>query len=526
MRTVFVLLDSLNRHVLGCYGGTGIKTPSFDRFAERAISFDRHYVGSLPCMPARRDMHTGRLNFMHRSWGPLEPFDNSFPKLLSTGGVYSHIISDHLHYFEDGGGGYVTAFDSWDFIRGQENDPWVAMVQPPVERLRARYDDHQYQLGKIDAKRKTVTRGTAPNNSWKRLRNVVNREFIREESEFPSVQCFARGFDFLDMNKAADDWFLQIETFDPHEPFHAPERFKRAYDTGWNGKVLDWPVYERVTQSKEEIAEIRANYAAIVAMCDDYFGRLLSYFDANDLWHDTALVLTTDHGFLLSEHDWWAKNRMPYYEEISHIPLMVWHPDFASRRGERRQALTQTIDLMPTILEMAGLSVPAEVRGHSLLPVLERDAPLRDGLILGMFGGPICATDGRYTYFRYPPVLTGEGLHEYTLEPAHMMAAFEIKEFEGMALSAPFDFTKGVQLLKLKARADAKRPPGQDGTGFQDTQTVLYDLTTDPKQERPIADQGVIQRMEALIVRELARHDAPPEVYRHYELPMPGARGG
>ena len=82
MRTIFVLFDSLIRNGLGCYGGTSIATPNFDRFARRAVTFDNHYVGSLPCMPARRDLHTGRLNFMHRSWGPLEPFDNSFPEQM------------------------------------------------------------------------------------------------------------------------------------------------------------------------------------------------------------------------------------------------------------------------------------------------------------------------------------------------------------------------------------------------------------------------------------------------------------
>ena len=80
MRVVFLLFDSLNRHVLAPYGGKRVATPNFSRLAERAITFDRHYVGSLPCMPARRDLHTGRLSFLHRSWGPLEPFDNSVPE--------------------------------------------------------------------------------------------------------------------------------------------------------------------------------------------------------------------------------------------------------------------------------------------------------------------------------------------------------------------------------------------------------------------------------------------------------------
>ena len=72
MRTIFVLFDSLNRSALGCYGGL-IDTPNFDRLAAKSTIFDNHYIGSMPCMPARRDMHTGRLNFLHRSWGPLEP---------------------------------------------------------------------------------------------------------------------------------------------------------------------------------------------------------------------------------------------------------------------------------------------------------------------------------------------------------------------------------------------------------------------------------------------------------------------
>lgn len=124
MRTVFVLFDSLNRHDLGCYGGGTIPTPNFNRFAARALTFDNHFVGSLPCMPARRDLHTGRLNFMHRSWGPLEPFDNSMPELLKTAGVYTHLISDHFHYLEDGGATYHNRYSTWEIVRGQEYDCW------------------------------------------------------------------------------------------------------------------------------------------------------------------------------------------------------------------------------------------------------------------------------------------------------------------------------------------------------------------------------------------------------------------
>ena len=135
MRTILVVFDSLNRMAMHCYGGTEIATPNFDRFAKRGLTFKNHFVGSLPCMPARRDLHSGRLNFAHRSWGPLEPFDNSSVQILKDNGVHTHLVSDHLHYFEGGDSGFHTRFNTFDFIRGQEYDPWIAMVEPPIERL-------------------------------------------------------------------------------------------------------------------------------------------------------------------------------------------------------------------------------------------------------------------------------------------------------------------------------------------------------------------------------------------------------
>ena len=287
MKSVFVLFDSLNKSAMSNYGSDAVETPNFERFARKAMTFNNHYVGSLPCMPARRDMHTGRLNFMHRSWGPLEPFDNSFPQLLRDNGIYSHLISDHLHYFEDGGSGFHTRFNTWEYIRGQEHDPWVAIVQQQIERL----------------KEKIYPRNNDIERPSKRLQGAINREKIRREDEFPGPKCFNSAFEFLEVNKGADDWSLMLECFDPHEPFHAPERFRQAFNIDSKKKVLDWPRYQEVVENDQDINTIRANYGALVAMCDDYFGQLLDRFDEYNLWSDTALILSTDHGFLLSEHD-------------------------------------------------------------------------------------------------------------------------------------------------------------------------------------------------------------------------------
>ena len=244
----------------------------------------------------------------------MEPFDNAFPELLKTAGAHSHLITDHYHYWEDGGATYHTRYNSFEFFRGQESDPW---------KVAARRADGA-SCGESTTRARTTASAKQNPDHY-----MINREFISEEADFPSVQCFDAAFRFLDPNRDADNWLLQVETFDPHEPFFAPDRLKAKFPTGYDGPILDWPRYERVDEPQDEIDELRANYFALLALCDELLGRVLDYFDEHDLWKDTALILTTDHGFLLGEHDWWAKNRMPLYEEISHIPLFVHHPGFA-----------------------------------------------------------------------------------------------------------------------------------------------------------------------------------------------------
>lgn len=490
MKTVFVLFDSLNRHLLGCYGGTRVPTPNFDRLAARSLVFDRHYVGSLPCMPARRDMLTGRLTFLHRSWGPLEPFDNAFPEILKARGVHSHLVTDHYHYWEDGGATYHTRYSTFDFVRGQESDPWKAMVQPPWERLREKYHEKQTSSGPIS----------------KYGPYMINREFIREEEEFPSVQCFTRGLEFLEQNRQADNWLLQIETFDPHEPFYAPDRFKEPFKTGWNGPIRDWPRYGRVEELPEEADELRANYYAVFALCDFLLGRLLDTFDRYDLWKDTALVVSTDHGFLLGEHDFWAKNRMNMYEEIVHIPLLV-HDPRAPQAG-RTSRLTQTIDLAPTFLDLHGAAPAPETEGRSMLVPGDREAA-----IFGYFGGAVNVTDGRYTYHRFPADLRAQEIYQYTLMPTHLNQRFTPEELAGAALAQPFGWTKGVPLLKVPVIERSPMYANYGPGSLLESDTRLYDLATDPGQLHPIRDPAVEARMIGLMRGLMARNEAPAEAF-------------
>ena len=92
MKTILILMDTLQRKMIHAYNpGSEAITPNIDRLAARSVVFDQHYIGSAPCMPARRDILPGRRNFLERNWGPVEPFDITFPALLRQRGVVSHM---------------------------------------------------------------------------------------------------------------------------------------------------------------------------------------------------------------------------------------------------------------------------------------------------------------------------------------------------------------------------------------------------------------------------------------------------
>jgi len=258
MKAIMVMFDSLNRRLMQPYGGDWVHTPNFARLAERAVTFENAFIGSMPCMPARRELHTGRYNFLHRSWGPLEPFDDSMPQILDENGVHSHIVTDHQHYWEDGGATYHTRYTTHEFVRGQEGDPWKGVVDAGVAR--------------------------DPNRNFRtRLQDQVNRDFISEEALMPQAQTFSKGLDFIRANAEADEWYLQIETFDPHEPFFTQPGWKEQYPHEYDGELFDWPPYERITETMDKVQHMRYEYAALMTMCDHYLGKVLDVMDELNL---------------------------------------------------------------------------------------------------------------------------------------------------------------------------------------------------------------------------------------------------
>ena len=484
MKAIMVMFDSLNRRMLSPYGCRWTHTPNFDRLAERSVTFTRSYVGSMPCMPARRELHTGRCNFLHRSWGPLEPFDDSMPEILKGSGVCTHLVTDHYHYWEEGGGTYHTRYSSFETSRGQEGDAWKGELAEPA----------------------------LPKNLAGRVvrQDLVNRGHMRREEDYPQAKTFRMGMDFLRANHAHDPWFLHLETFDPHEPYQVPEAYKQLYDFDFGDLHFDWPKYEQVTESPEQVEHIRHVNAALVSMCDAYLGKVLDLMDELDLWKDTLLIVNTDHGFLLGEHDWWAKCRQPFWNEVAHTPLFIWDPR-CRRAGERCGQLVQTIDLPATLLRYFGQGLPPDMQGADLAETIASDRPVRQAGLFGLHGGHVNVTDGRYVYMR-APAGDNQPLHQYTLMPCHMRHTFGPGELQDIRLAEPFGFTKGCRTMKI---ACGGRGGWMDATRFG---TLLYDLEADPLQEHPIHDEAVERRMVEHLVREMKHNDSPPEQFERLGL--------
>lgn len=309
MKAILLAFDSLNRHYLSSYGNDWVSTPNFTRLSEKALTFDNCFVGSMPCMPARRELHTGRYNFLHRSWGPVEPFDDSMPEMLKNDGVYTHLVSDHFHYWEDGGCNYHTRYSSWDVVRGQEGDPWIGQVEDPeMPDFIGKYKRH----------------------------DEVFRQYCGTQEKMPQHQTITKGLEFIEKNRDSDNWFLQIETFDPHEPFFTLEHYQKLYPDDYPGPRFDWPEYGELKYSREQVEHLRRQYAALVTMCDDYLGKVLDMMDTYSLWDDTMLIVWADHGFLLESTIRWRRMCNPCTTRSAKFPFLSGiHERKKRKNGER-----------------------------------------------------------------------------------------------------------------------------------------------------------------------------------------------
>jgi hypothetical protein len=249
--------------------------------------------------------------------------------------------------------------------------------------------------------------------------------------------------------------------------------------------------------------------------------------DRHDMWKDTMFILTTDHGYLLGEHGFMAKNYMPAYNEEFHIPLLVHLPGDI-RAGDNINALTQNIDIMPTLMEY--FNVPQGVcrnrlHGASWLPLLRGETgALRDCVLYGNFGKQVNLTDGRYTYFRAPgPANTP--LNIYTAMPT---CAPPVGYFDANCISDFSKVTAGPYLswtdypvYRIPAECvNGNSSPLTIKINEWEKDNMLFDIEADYAQECNLFFEHpeLVRRLNGMMIEALKRHDSPPEQLERLEL--------
>jgi arylsulfatase A-like enzyme len=488
MNAVVVLLDSLNRHLLGAYGSREFDTPNLDRFAQRAVRFERHYAGSLPCMPARHDLLCGALDFLWKPWGSIEIWEDPITVELRRAGVTTMLVSDHPHLFEVGGENYHCDFTAWDYQRGHEGDPWRTRPDPSW----------------IGAP--SFGRGHMPYDD--------SRGWFRGEEDFPGPRTLASAARWLEHDAPHHERFLLfVDEFDPHEPFDTPEPYASMYDPEWEGPHLIWPPYTRAgvgdgVLTERQARQVRACYGGKLTMIDRWFGKLLDALERAGLANETAVIVCTDHGHYLGEKDAFGKPALPIFETMGHIPLLISWPGIAPGA---RDALTASVVVPATLLVLFGVQARQRTHGRSLLPLLRGEATrVRDWALSGYWGREIHVIDDREKYARAPA-----GANAPLSVFSNRWSTMPIHRVPQLRMPLP------DERAKLDRMPGSKVPVIRQPFGAGDrlpfwalgpfSGNHLYDLADDPGEDRNLAGGAAEKRAAELLRHALVELEAPSD---------------
>ena len=353
MNVIWIVADTFRRDHLGAYGIDFIHTPALDALASRSVRFDRHYAAAFPTMPSRADHVTGRWTMSFMGWEPFSDDVGTLAQLLADQGVHTAAVADTPFYWRHGFN-YDRGFQTFFTVQGQEGSP------TRVQRI----GHHE--------SRDTV--------AW-----------WRKESDRNVAQTMVRAGDWLERHYK-EQFFLYVDTWDPHEPWDAPPYYTELYMPEYDGEVVQ-PIYahwrDDPDMSEARVKKAEATYSGEITMVDTWIGHLLRKVENMGLMDDTAIIFTTDHGFYFGEHGGlfgkmtYAKrdngklyrhgdpdsrwSHSPLYEELVHIPLLVRVPGAAAGSYEGQ---TSAIDVMPTVLELFDHPAPDWVQGRSLVPAV------------------------------------------------------------------------------------------------------------------------------------------------------------
>jgi arylsulfatase A-like enzyme len=382
MNIILLISDTFRYDNLFGRASMPVNTPELDRFSERAVSMENCWVSSFPTIPHRTDLTTGRYGWPWYPWQPRpKSGPNHAPEILRQAGFVSQLLCDCPHLFK---ADFNFGFDASYALRGQEGDKYLLRMN--------------YPLREVMPKEKTRAGDHFQGHNLPDISRWVNMHWRGEEDRL-MARTARLAVEWLEENYKYDPFFVWVDFFDPHEPWDPPEYMVRKYDPDYDGTPMIHPNYGKASDlTPDELRNLRAHYCAEAELVDRWVGRVLQKIDDLDLWKNSVVIFTTDHGMSLGEHNRTGKSNInpgddriwPIYPEIAHIPLMIAAPGLHG--GGRVEEFVQPPDILPTAMDLAGADVrpPEDFHGKSFAPMLRGEAQpaLRDFVISGQFSRP------------------------------------------------------------------------------------------------------------------------------------------
>lgn len=376
---VLLMTDQLRGDCMGCAGHPDVKTPYLDTLASKGVRFENAYSACPSCVPARAALHTGLTQESHRRVGYADGIRWEYPHTmageLTKAGYYTQCVGkmhvDPLRNYL--GFCHVELHDGYlHYYR----DPEI-----PYRENQKQADDYFHWLKQEKGIDCDVTDTGLECNSW------VARPWIYEEKYHPTNWVTDRSIDFLRRRDPDMPFFLFASYLRPHPPFDAPQ----CYFDMYRNKELTPPVVgdwcdEEALRARgrifdsdtgpldpELVREMQIGYYACITHLDHQIGRLIQALVENKLYDDTIILFVSDHGELLGDHHLFRKSRA--YQGSSRVPFLVSGGGFRPEKpGSVKTDVVELRDVMPTVLEAAGIQIPDSVEGISLWNTALKDS--------------------------------------------------------------------------------------------------------------------------------------------------------
>lgn len=394
MNVIVIILDSLRKDHVGCYGNQWIKTPNIDKLAEESVIFTRAFPESLPTIPVRRALHTGIRVFPCRDyrgrkgdvvripgWEPIPEEHVTMSEIFRHHGYRTAFYTSTYHMFKPSMN-FHRGFDCWEWIRGHEADPYRLKIEGDVEDPRLLKSELAY--------------GCVGHSLAYCLPNMMDWE---KEEDWITPRTFGKAIEWLERYHKRGPFLLMVDEFDPHEPWNAPRDILSLYMDleSYSGRRIINTHGGPYKFREGELEYTKAQYAGEVTLCDKYIGKLLEKVKELGLWDDTIIVLASDHGHNIMDHGVMHKVPSHLYPELMDLVLIIRHPD-GEFVGERCDAYVGHHDILPTLLSFTGLESPLKLDGENLWDWVTGEREDRREYATSIFGDWVWCRDEEYAY--------------------------------------------------------------------------------------------------------------------------------